>query len=531
MDYRNPAACLALLPKLHPLDVEETHATLDRIVSNLLDAMPAANQHLEVLEAAREQIALVQAEHARRYAARPLPPDSEENNTLLNVVGFWQNMARSYAQIARQDAPHGTLAEQQPLLIQRRLQYTGLALLEYLRAHRTVPRGYWADLHECFVLAEQSGKLRVRVTDPLNEVWRAQSALEAYAAVLLVELANPFGRDEREFALICKWAQRFAPYCNIGTELDASQHASYALDLTMDQALRPLGLLKQTPSLRGFDGSRLSGQIQAVFAQLKQGVSPASLGLGSDCSAGMAGRLLVSLYRPWGLASAGRRFPRRGAKGTAALCGDWLAIGYHVNGRVFEQPRLFSGVQSLRSDINLMTFGERAPEADRPRTAAEREREADELGFACIRWQVADQSVNGFRLTQLEEHERLEHHQLIGIRPPDGEQFLLGQISWLMYRSDGVMEAGIQVLPGLPQMVAVRIVTLQVGNRTPYSQAFFLAGSAALKTRDSLVLPHGWFQTNRVIELVRSERREQWRLLQSLARGPNFDQVSFEPIA
>ena len=74
MDYRNPAECLAELSRLHPLDVDGTRTTLDRMIASLLDAMPAANQHLEVLEAAREQIALVQAEYARRYAAHPLPP-------------------------------------------------------------------------------------------------------------------------------------------------------------------------------------------------------------------------------------------------------------------------------------------------------------------------------------------------------------------------------------------------------------------------------------------------------------------------
>ncbi|WP_230976806.1 hypothetical protein [Pseudothauera rhizosphaerae] len=528
MDYRNPAECLAELPKLHPLDVDATHATLSAMVAGLLDAVPAANQHLEVLEAAREQIALVQAEYARRYAAQPLPPDSEENNVLQSVVALWLGMARSYAQITRQDAPHGTLAEQLPLLIQRRLQYTGLAILEYLRAHRAVPRGYWADLHECFVIAEQSGKLRVRVSDPLNDVWHAQSALEAYVGVLLVDLGNPFARAEREFNLICKWAQRFAPYCDISADADPARHQTYALDLTLDHALRPIGVLTASASLRRFDGSRLSGQIQAVFGQLKQGVSPASLGLGSDCPAATAARLLVSLYRPWGLASAGRRFPRRGARGTASVCGDWLAIGYHVAGQVFEQPKALDGIKSLRSDISLMTFGERAPEVEHPRTAAERERRAEELGFACVHWQVADQSVTGFRLTQLQEHERLEHHQLIGIRPPDSDNFLLARISWLMYRNDGVMEAGVQVLPGLPEVLAARILTLHVGNRTPYSQAFLVPGTEALKTPDTLVLPHGWFQPNRVIEVFRNERLAQYRLLKALLQGPNFDQVSFE---
>ena len=531
MDYHNPAECLALLNRLHPVNVDECQGALSAIVCGLLEAMPPPNQHLEVLEAAREQIAFVQDEYARRYAAHPLPPDSEENKTLLTVVALWQALARSYAHIARRDAASGTLEEQGPLLMQRRMHYTGLALLEYLRAHRAVPAGMWADLHECFVVAEQSGRIRVRVNEPRNEVWKAQSALEAYIAVLLIELANPYARSERELQLVCDWATRFAPYCDIGHELDPARPTAYGLDLAMDHALRPVGMLKRVDTVRSFDGTRLASQIQAMFAHLKSGATPASLGLGSDCPTDLARRLLVSLYRPWGLASAGRRFPRRGARGTTSLCGDWLAIGYHVEGRIFEQPRAFSGPKSLRSDISLMTFGERAEEAAPPASLQEREQAAERLGFAGVRWQVADQSVSGFRLRQLKEHERLEHHQLIGICPPDGEHYLLGQISWLMYRADGIMEAGVQILPGLPKVVAARVVTLMAGNRTPYSQAFVLPEVNALKSPPSLVLPHGWYQANRVLELVIDQQLRQVRLLKSLSHGPNFDQVSYEDVA
>ncbi|MGE0013213.1 MAG: hypothetical protein AB7S62_13385, partial [Azoarcus sp.] len=60
MDYRNPAECLSLLPSLQVSKVDETHTVLSKIVSGLLDALPAPNQHLEVLEAARSVIARIQ---------------------------------------------------------------------------------------------------------------------------------------------------------------------------------------------------------------------------------------------------------------------------------------------------------------------------------------------------------------------------------------------------------------------------------------------------------------------------------------
>ena len=97
MDYTQPAACLDALRKLHPIDFRATHDTLSRIVRGLLGARPAPNQHLEVLEAARDTLNFAQGEMARAYTARPLPPSRDAERMLEHVVGLWQAMARSYA--------------------------------------------------------------------------------------------------------------------------------------------------------------------------------------------------------------------------------------------------------------------------------------------------------------------------------------------------------------------------------------------------------------------------------------------------
>ena len=143
MDFGQPAACLALLHELHPIDFRTTHATLTRILEGLLEAAPAPNQHLEVLEAARESLAFVQGEMARTYSTHPLPPGRAEDDALARVVGLWKAMARSYARIADADAREGTLEDQRALLAQRRVLYESLALIEYYRGHLELAPGLW----------------------------------------------------------------------------------------------------------------------------------------------------------------------------------------------------------------------------------------------------------------------------------------------------------------------------------------------------------------------------------------------------
>jgi hypothetical protein len=98
----------------------------------------------------------------------------------------------------------------------------------------------------------------------------------------------------------------------------------------------------------------------------------------------------------------------------------------------------------------------------------------------CERWELMDQSVGGFRLRRSGNGARLDHHQLVGIRPPDADQLLIADLSWLMYRSDGTLEVGVNVLPGVPRVVGVRRTARPHGSaRTlpPGLRAAALAGA------------------------------------------------------
>jgi hypothetical protein len=473
-----------------------------------------------------------------------LPPDSDNNNTLLKVVSLWQSLAHSYALVTQQDAQLGSLEDQHPLLAQRQMYYLGKIVSEYYRAHRTLPAGAWKAAHEAFLAVEAVKLATIRVPDPLNLVWRAQSALEAYITILLIDLANPFGRTGHEWTWICRWAQRFSPYCTLDPAITGRKPTTYALDLTTDFGLRPLGLFPKGTQARYFDCAKLAAQIQSVFAQFKQGVSPTSLGLGGDCSVESCAHLLLSLYRPWGLASAGRRFPRRGSQGRAELATDWFSIGFHLQGKLFEQPRRHSvhssGIdyQHAKSDTVLLTFGELAAGIEIANSSADKRDfanlrvEAERLGLECETWELLDQSVGGFRLQRQPSEGRIEHHQLVSLRPEDGEYFLFGQVSWLMFHEDGVLQAGIHVLPGLPHVVAARLQGNSTDGPTePYLQAFMINANEVLQVTASLILPAGWFRPQGIVEIFANGQTHEVRLIQILNRGPNFEQVSFTDVA
>jgi hypothetical protein len=526
MDFSNPAQCLGLLQNLPTDDPVERISVLASIVSDLLVARPNPGLHLEILETARPLIDKTRARLSGLNGGEPLPPDSENNELLLKVITLWRVLSRSYALMASQDAETEILHDQRALLAQRRVYYAGKIVSEYYRAHRSLPSGLWREVHDGFIAAESAGIHSVRVSDPLNAIWKAQSALEAYISVLLLDIANAFGRSGREWTWICHWAERFAPYCSLDPNIEGRKPTTYGLDLTSDHGLRPLGLLSKGSNPRYFDCNKLASQIQSVFAQFKQGVSPSSLGLGDDCSVDASARILLSLYRPWGLASSGRRFPRRGSSGEVELCADWLAIGFHVQGKLFEQPRHGASSRAAGASCGRAGIDETCQEKNGKRNFDHQHLEAERLGLVCERWELLDQSVGGFRLQQRPHAERFAHHQLVGVRSHDGECFLLAQVSWLMFREDGLLEAGIHILPGLPQVIAARLHVESDSIREPYSQAFIL-DSSALQTASTLILPEGWYSANGIVKVLGGGRERRLKMTQLLLEGPNFEQIGF----
>jgi len=532
MDYSDPEACLEKLNTLNPTNVDHAYTVLvEMLGALLLGTIPDAKKHIEVLEAGREPLALIQDALAQRYTTHPLPPNAQENQTLLQVVSLWRLMARSYAQIARRhDIPKD--GDNLPaLLAQRRVFYCGQIILEYFRARRELPEEAWASLHKAFMAAEEQGVANVRVADVLNEVWREQSAIEAFITILMIDLASPYGRSRRELEWVFRWAQRFAPFCTLeAVTEEVGESKSYGLDLDADHGLRPLNTLGGSGEhRRRFDGSRLAEQIREMVDRFKQGVKPSALGLGEDTSASACARLLVSLYRPWGLASAERRFTRRHVQGEVELSGDWKAIGFHIQGKVFEPPSS-AAKSNIRADLSLRTFGERVEEVPAVDVHLSRRLKAEKQGLACEYWQVVDESLDGFRLERRAEGIRLSHKQLVCLLPPGSERFLIGRVSWLMYREDGVLEIGVNLLAGVPKVIAVRQTGLNTGKRGVYQQGFLLSATPALKKPETLVIPPSWYQANRVIEIYNDKPREL-RLTRLKQRGANFDHSEFEYVS
>lgn len=518
LDTRSAEDCRRVLTTLPVTNIPQAHQTLSALLKGMYQAPPPAADYLAVLELAREPLEFVQDAVAARYAAKPLPATADESAAFERASALWRLMADSYGRVAQLGGGDPAIKEQLALVCQRCIQYAGCSIIECYRAHRSVGPGRWLDLHGYYDTAEEWGLAAQPVVNGFGEGSGYVSSAATYAAVLLVDLANPYSRTSKELGLIIRWARMMSANTAIARPDVEAGGRGYGIDLMQDKGLLPVDQLAAATSARLFDTSRLGERMQAVLADLKVGQSPAALGLG-DCAKAQASRLLLHLYRPWCLAAMPRRFERKEAKGTLAIAYDPEAIYFHIAGRDFTQPahvRSFS-----RSEVETMcTFGSMVESAQpvAVQTAAR--------DHALDTWDISDQSPSGYRVFRHTGGPRVEHGQLLAIRAPGAKRFVLGRVTWLMLEADGRLQAGIQVLPHPAAGVAIRPTGLSIAASEKYTRGFFLPAVAALKEPISVLLPSGWYSPGRIIEVF-TDRQVTVRLGELMAQGSNFERCTF----
>lgn len=518
-DARDGRSCRKAIANLPLTNVLQAQVSLAALLAKMAQSPPPAGDYLDVLELARSPLAFLQEQTRLHYATKALPPTEEESRCFKRVVGLWQNMASAYARVAQVGGSEPAIRDRLALICQRCLYYSGQVILEYFRARRALAPGLWLDLHGYFDTAEDLGLLDQTVAEPLGLDGITSSCRKTYAAALLVDLANPYSRTPQELAWIVHWAHRFAHHAHVVRPHEEEGGRGFGIDLMRDQGVRPVETMAATDSARLFDTNGLIGEIQGVLARLKTGSAPASLGLGDDCRQPHASRLLLQLYRPWCRTAMPRRFERQASHGNLPVIYGFDTVHYYVTGKEFVQPehvRLFSRAEMDR----LWTFRNQLDPAQPLNMRAV------QLGYTVDNWEIADQSVNGFRVYRSPAGSRIDHRQLLGLKPMGTDYFLLGEVSWLLQESDGRLHAGIYVLPGHPQGICVRPTGAAVSRSEKYIPAFLLPAVPALKEPASVVLPRGWFHPERIVELF-TDRQIPVRLYELLSQGANFDRCAF----
>ena len=519
------ASCKTWLAALPLTNVQMAQSEITGQLTSLNRFAIDALERLKIIEHLRETVSFIQGELAKKYQNKPLPFGVTEQIAWNKARLLWQAMGEAYQHCLQacldgsaEVAPHAAL------ITQRCIRYTSLQMLEQLRGYRQLDGNIWPTLHAFFRHARAQGLADSPVKDSLNPRVETTTCSAAYAHALLLFLSNPYQLSARQLNLLDKWLDKWAARVPL-LALPPAQPSAVLLGVDLASSVPPqaLGGDEALAEPIYLDTGRLQKGLRKRIKFLRKGGSPAELDIGEECTQPGCENFLTSLYQHWCEGNSARACPRRSTSAHAKIGFGMELIYFFVNGsKPFEQPLKQLGLSPKEAhDLQVFGYVRNPSELDL----------AGQTGHILEDWRIEDESALGFGLVRVGSGMHISYNQLLTIRPADSSSFLLGIVRWLMFTHEGAFRIGTRTLPGSPIPVSARLVSINPADANKYVAAFLLPQMPALQAPASLVLPLGWHQPGRTIEIcpvdTSLDQPQTVKLQALLEKGSDFERVGF----
>lgn len=522
LQITNGASCKRWLESLPLTNAQSAQSALTQQIALVSQAEIAKVDLLDTLEALREPVAYVQSEIARKYTAKPLPLEALEAALWTKTQALWQELINGYL-LCRDAHVKGDpgLRDHGALIVMRCLRYLSSAMFDYSRVYRQVPADLWKKLHQQYVFAEQSLYSLAVVADSSGPQETVANCTTAYCQALLIQLANPCALSGRQMEFLARWVEKWSGHVGLSPlPLPPSAIPALAVDLTGNAAPALAEALAPLASVRYLDLEQLGRTLRQLITLLKQGQTPAQLGLGEDARQPGCENLLMLLYIQWCRAGTGRSEPRNPSAEKAQVCLGMHAAHFYISGRAFRAP----GSGPTRQEQNdMQMFGH---VSERTQGAL-----ASAVSSAVESWQLVNQSGSGFMcmLREPGAQLRIGHNQLVAVRRGASKVFSLGVVQWLRVEENTELFAGVRLFPGSARAVALRPANFNPSAGIKSFERGLLLPEIPPSTPTTLILPAGWYQAGRVIE-IHGDHKQDVKLVGLLEKGSDFERCTVAPV-
>jgi hypothetical protein len=254
---------------------------------------------------------------------------------------------------------------------------------------------------------------------------------------------------------------------------------------------------------------------------LSKGENPVSLQLGEDCTQPATEQLLTRIYGRWCKDITPRKHERRAGTGNCMVHnGTESAHRIFLGGKPFQLPGVVDMNKLRREREQMATLG-------RPVEATLLQEQG--AGSEAEDWKIVDESASGMRLLRNTGKARIAVGMLLTLQVTGVAKPMLAGVRWVVINNDGCLEMGVQMIPGQAEAIAIGGKP-NGAKAVTHERALLLPAVAALKEGSSLILPAGWFEVGRILEL-HDGKTHNVRLGQPLERGRDFDRVTFSEVA
>jgi len=445
----SPDTCrvwLSTLPAADPLACANA-------ITAALDDMPDPGgiNALKVLETLRQPCLQLQEGLATRYSDKLLPLTAQQTDALQCAVRLALRLAAALSEglpVALADTgEYGRLA---PLVHQRVIYWAVQAMLNYLRARQRVPDEIWTIAQNVLVSAARAGILDASVRDSLHPDGRT-SVSSTYARGVLLHMSGARSLAARELEYAHQVAVAFDRKVtftyrsrDVGAESGGPASAGGGAKIRDIAIGRLHHTLDMTLLARSVGGriKELDRGSQFETPVLKPAPTPAVLR-----------PLFGKLYAAWCARTNLRRFPRRHRSEVIFFAIDPELMYGLMKRRPYvapPAPKLYNHVEV--ANIYLGATG--VPKRDESHTPESWQRMLAVLDC----WQMVEESANGLSMQRGAHagNTRVKRGQLAAIRHGAQGAAMIGEIRWAEQTTDGRIEVGLEMLPGLARAGAAR---------------------------------------------------------------------------
>lgn len=524
LQFKDGDACTRWIAALPVTNVQLAQQMLSEQITLLAAADIAALERLKILESLKESVLFAQAEMAKRYIGKPLPLDQGDAQAWKNVIGLWRMLGTNYRHcLDAYRAGDLPISPHAALVTLRCLRTAAFGLFEHYQVYREPDAASWRAFNELFAFAEEHGLSRVRVQDIFAKRDADSSCTDAYVQGLMANLANPYALSVRQLAFVRRWLEKWASLVHLSSQpMPPGQIPALAVDFAKDRAPDVAAEVPISPSTRYLDLEQLAKTLRQTINLLKQGQTPGQLGLGEDARQPGCENLIMLLYLQWCRAGTLRTEQRNAAADPAEVCFGITDAHQLLGGEV---PAAQSSELNARDKWELDNLGFSMRMSNTARQAAVKKSEA---------WQILNHSATGFMclLRDPSGVMRMMHNQVICVRH-GADQARLGTIQWIKVDSRNETLCGVRLFPGTPQPVRVRPANFNLPKGQEYELAFITPAVAMPVSPLSMLVPAGWFQSGRLLEIQAPQSpqghdkdKRVAKLLTLIERGADYDRCA-----
>ena len=524
--FKDVVSCARWLGQFQLTNLQQAHSVLSRELDEFNRYPMQGLERWHMLELLRETVALIQTDYARKLLARKLPLSAQEFAALVALVNLWQQMVTGYQRCLQALlAGDKKLTQYGALLCQRCMIYSELQIAAQLRSGYHVHGRVWQQLHALYLFSEQQGFPHQAISDEFQGKGYALSCHIIYIKTLLTCHARPEELTRTQLQLLERWLLQWSSSITVERNYTASRGDALPLAVDMAgsqglQALRQLNPAQQTAehNMRYLPMLPLSKLLRVKTVLLQQGQSPQQVELGAECSSAECIELLTLLHQNWceepqGVAASQQK---------ARLCYGLENIYADLADKLFKAKGV--GIDSI-AQKQIATFG-RVLSEDTHHILADAQPTQES-------WLMEKESMLGARLVREGmEGIRLGPKQIVAVRVDNARTPMLGALSWVAVIPTGQLCVGVRYLPGIVQAVIISATGMGSAVSDKSAAALLLPAVPTLKIPASLIMPRGWFQPGRVIEMTRPDNSQaQIKLELSVDKGPDYERVGFSQLA